>query len=313
LQAGSQKLAAIPRNHHHRNPDASVFLHRLLYYNRKLEGYCMLSVGELLQRARLDLQLDLPTVSARTKISVRYLAAIETDDRKSLPSGFFYKSFVDQYAGFLGLDTQAIGAEVDRLLSADAPLPLPGFESVVARNTLTVRPKRNWGMRALASFALVAVVAGCYGGYVWWRQAPHDSRNELVAKSIPDPPRRARAVASVASVAPPRANPERPAGAAVSAATADGKVLLDLMAREATWLSVSSEGRHLFSGILAANQTKTVEGKESATMKVGNAAGIEVRLNGKLLAPLGARGQVLVVLFTPDRFQIVPPAPKEGD
>ncbi len=48
-------------------------------------------------------------------------------------------------------------------------------------------------------------------------------------------------------------------------------------------------------------------------MKVGNAAGIEVRLNGKLLAPLGAHGQVLVVVFTPDKFQIVPQAPKEGD
>ena len=51
-----------------------------------------------------------------------------------LPSGFFYKSFVDQYAKSLSLDTQEIDAEIDRVLSADAPLPLPGFESVVARN-----------------------------------------------------------------------------------------------------------------------------------------------------------------------------------
>jgi len=69
---------------------------------------------------------------------------------------------------------------------------------------------------------------------------------------------------------------------------------------------ISSEGKRLFSGVLAANQSKTVEGKESATMKVGNAAGLEVRLNGKLLGPLGGRGQVLVVVFTPDKFQIVP-------
>jgi hypothetical protein len=55
-----------------------------------------------------------------------------------------------------------------------------------------------------------------------------------------------------------------------------------------------------------------VGGKESAKMRVGNAAGIEVRLNGKLLGPLGARGQVLIVLFTPDNFQIFSP-PKESD
>ncbi len=53
-------------------------------------------------------------------------------------------------------------------------------------------------------------------------------------------------------------------------------------------------------------------GKQFAKMRVGNAAGIEVRLNGKLLGPLGARGQVLIVLFTPDNFQIFSP-PKESD
>jgi hypothetical protein len=90
------------------------------------------------------------------------------------------------------------------------------------------------------------------------------------------------------------------------------KVMLDLLAHEATWVSVSSDGKPVFSGILQPNQSKTVGGKETAKMRVGNAAGIEVRLNGKLLGPLGARGQVLIVLFTPDNFQIFSP-PKESD
>jgi hypothetical protein len=75
---------------------------------------------------------------------------------------------------------------------------------------------------------------------------------------------------------------------------------------------VSSDGKPVFSGILQANQSKSVGGKQFAKMRVGNAAGLEVRLNGKLLGPLGARGQVLIVLFTPDNFQIVSP-PKESD
>ncbi len=98
----------------------------------------MLSVGETLRRARLEQGLDLCTVAAQTKINAKYLEAIESDDRKRLPSGFFYKSFVDQYAKSLSLDTQEIDAEVDRVLSADAPLPLPGFESVVARNVAPI-------------------------------------------------------------------------------------------------------------------------------------------------------------------------------
>jgi isopentenyl diphosphate isomerase/L-lactate dehydrogenase-like FMN-dependent dehydrogenase len=90
-------------------------------------------------------------------------------------------------------------------------------------------------------------------------------------------------------------------------------VLLDLMAREETWLSASSDGKMVFQGILAPHDTKTIEGREFAKLKVGNAAGLEVRLNGKPVGPLGARGQVLEVVFRPDNFQIVPPASKESD
>ncbi len=269
----------------------------------------MLSVGKVLQGARLEQRLDLPTVSARTKMSVRYLEAIEADDRRSLPSGFFYKSFVDQYARFLGLDTQEINAEVERLLSADAPLPLPGYESVVSRNVAPmIRSRRFAPRRALISLvALVTVVVGCSGIYAWWHQGKFGGFRTQAARSAPPPTTPAAFSRDSAPQKPGRT--EEPE----STATAGYKVLLNLVAREETWLSISSEGKKLFSGVLAANQTKTVAGKESAWMKVGNAAGLEVRLNGKLLAPLGGRGQVLVVVFTPDKFQIVPPAPREGD
>ena len=43
----------------------------------------------------------------------------------------------------------------------------------------------------------------------------------------------------------------------------------------------------------------------------GNAGGIEVRWNGKVLAPLGTRGQVLTIRITPQDFEIVPPPPKQ--
>ena len=274
----------------------------------------MSSVGKVLRGARLEQRLDLPTVSARTKISVRYLAAIEADDRRSLPSGFFYKSFVDQYARFLGLDTPEINAEVDRLVSADAPLPLPGHESVVSRNVPPMGSSPRFGKgRAWASLAaLVAVVVGCSGIYTLWRQGKLSNFRSVLAKSIHSKSTPGVTAASAQKPAPPEQAP--PSGEpTVSPVAAGYKVLLDLMAREETWLSVSSGGKHLFSGVLAPHQTKTVEGKESAVMKVGNAAGLEVRLNGKLLGPLGARGQVLVVLFTPDKFEIVPPAPREGD
>jgi cytoskeletal protein RodZ len=290
----------------------------------------MFSVGETLRRARLDQSLDLCTLAARTKINIKYLEAIEADHRQSLPSGFFYKSFVDQYARALSLDTREIDAEIDRVLSADAPLPLPGYENVVSRNVSPMASSagfHSWRTYGTAA-ALVLVVAGCAGVYTLWRdwrsmfsaQAVVESVRSLAKTTIaqasssakkPVQKRMERAVAAV----PPIARYVKTAASetpAAGPASPGNKVTLDLLAHEATWVSVSSDGKPVFSGILQPNQSKTVGGKESAKMRVGNAAGIEVRLNGKLLGPLGARGQVLIVLFTPDNFQIFSP-PKESD
>ena len=286
----------------------------------------MLSVGKTLKRARLEQGLDLCTVAAQTKISAKYLEAIESDDRKILPSGFFYKSFVEQYAKSLSLDTQEIDAEVDRVLSADEPLPLPGFESVVARNVPPITFAHRFHTRRLITsvVSLVLVLAGCSGVYAWW----HGARLPVSLKGTIDYLRvsakqkspvvnaKSTAVNSKMGKPAPQANaPQQtfvqPVSVPVSLAS-DYKVMLELMAREATWLSVSSDGRPVFSGILQANQTKSVGGKQFAKLRVGNAAGIEVRLNGKLLGQLGARGQVLTVLFTPDNFQIFSP-PRESD
>ena len=278
----------------------------------------MFSVGETLKRARLAQSLDLEALAARTKINIKYLEAIESDDRQSLPSSFFYKSFVDQYARTLSLDTREIDAEVARLLSAEAPLPLPGYESVVSRNVSPLKVTRRFPSQrtyAMAA-ALILVVAGCSGVYALWRNWRAGKQESLIrlAKATFQPP-----VAHASREIPKAATPPsrmQQATATLAHALAPVhpayRVMLDLMAREPTWLSVSSDGKPVFSGILQANQTKSVGGKQFAKMRVGNAAGIEVRLNGKLLAPLGARGQVLDILFTPDKFEIVQPA-RESD
>ena len=281
----------------------------------------MFSVGETLKRARVARGIALSTLATETKVNIKYLEAIEADDRKSLPSGFFYKSFVDQYAKFLALEKREIDAEVDRLLSAEAPLPLPGYESVVARNVpplTVVRRFRSW--RTLASAAVfVLVVVACSGVYTLWRNWRSTNNLHAVIDNL-----RSLGKTKAAQASAGAKQIQRPVATLTTVAHSEAertsfepvppgyKVMLDLQAHEATWVSVSSDGKPVFSGILQPNQSKTVGGKQSAKMRVGNAAGIDVRLNGKLLGPLGARGQVLVVLFTPDNFQIVAP-PKESD
>jgi len=267
----------------------------------------MFAVSELLQRARLDQGIDLATVAERTKIKAKYLQAIEAGDPRSLPGGFFYKSFVHQYATFLGVDTRAIDAEVDRVLGADAPEPLPR----AAQQTAVKLSSRSRGATKYFSYAaLVLILVACYGIDGWWHESravgtdkagnPAPGVDNTTRQTAPSPATGRLSLGSVSQVA---AGPAAPAASSVE---------LALTATEETWLSVSSDGMPVFSGLLEANQTKTIEGKEFAKLRVGNAAGLEVRLNGKPLGPLGAHGQVRDLAFSPDKFQFVS-APNESE
>ena len=88
-------------------------------------------------------------------------------------------------------------------------------------------------------------------------------------------------------------------------------LVLNVVAKEQTWLSVYSDGKRVYAGVLQANETKAIEGREFAKMTIGNAGALEVQFNGRPIGALGARGQVRTVLFTRDNFQIVEPV-KDG-
>jgi cytoskeleton protein RodZ len=64
------------------------------------------TIGEQLRLAREELGIALREISDQTRISMRYLEAIETNDYKRLPGGIFNKSFVKAYARCVHFDEQ---------------------------------------------------------------------------------------------------------------------------------------------------------------------------------------------------------------
>jgi cytoskeleton protein RodZ len=250
----------------------------------------MQTICELLRCTRLDQGIDLATVAALTRINAKYLRAIEADDSKSLPGGFYYKSFVHQYATCLRLDTKAIDAEVDRVLNAKVPLPLPGMARQSAEK-LSFQSHPATKYLAYAMFILL-FVAGIEIDASWHRSR---ATRAVSATSVPQVAAGPTAAAPVASAA--RQEEQQ--------TLVGSKVELALTATEETWLSISSDGTPVFSGLLEANQTKTIEYKETASLRVGNAAGLEVRLNGTPLGLLGAHGQVRNLAFTSNKFHFV--------
>jgi hypothetical protein len=228
-------------------------------------------------------------------LTQRYLRALEQNDLKSLPGIFFYKSFVRQYAALLGVPAKLIQPGLNALFDDSqtaraSPAPVRELDPLVQASNRYYFADRRIGVPV---GTLAAVLVGCSVFYGWWNK-----------------PARPHLTKAPATVVQPQTSAPTVQVAEVASEDDMSHVVLNLSATEATWISITSDGKQIFSGMLQPSQTKTVSGLDAAKMKVGNAAGLEVRLNGKAIGPLGARGQVREILFTPgNNYQILEPTP----
>ena len=78
-------------------------------------------IGATLRRARARAGLDIRTVEERTKIRIKYLRALESEDWEVIPSAAYAKGFLRTYAGLLGLDPDALVDEYRRQVESGLP------------------------------------------------------------------------------------------------------------------------------------------------------------------------------------------------
>ena len=65
-------------------------------------------IGEQLTRARLSRNLTIEEAEQGTRISGRFLQALEQERFEKIPAPVFAKGFLRSYAQFLGLNPQAL-------------------------------------------------------------------------------------------------------------------------------------------------------------------------------------------------------------
>jgi cytoskeleton protein RodZ len=276
------------------------------------------TIGEGLRKLREERGYSLEQIAAETKIRARLLRAIEENDFDQLPGGVFRRSFVLQYAKYLGADLEEVMRELGELRPFQETPPVPGeVPGHVAPEISPLTPERDWsGLRtSLGSFlAVLGVVLVCATMYSWWRA---ENRSSLPAAQPmasapgvfrePPPPAAAEPAASPAAKPEPASAPPSPAaGEAMQAAAS---VQVGLVAEELTWIQATSDGKRVFADALQANQTRTIEAADRVRLLIGNAGGVKIQLNGKELPQVGPRGQVRVVELRADGYEIVPRTP----
>jgi len=87
----------------------------------KLSGQT--GIGEKLRLAREARGIPLRDISEQTRISMRYLTAIETDDFKRLPGGIFNRSFIRAYARYIDYDEDQAIADYANMMREESDSP----------------------------------------------------------------------------------------------------------------------------------------------------------------------------------------------
>ncbi len=277
--------------------------------------------GERLKREREKRKISLDEVAQATKISGRYLRAIEEEKFDQLPGGVFSKGFIKAYARHLGLNEDQALADYQEAFRACHPEEVaPADPEAEGRKIMEQRARRMeherprfarlpWGKAAVALllFGLLLAVWGSYSRLAKPAENQAASPQKAPKPTVPQPhvpaalPKAAAMQADSSSAA---ASPAAPQPEAAAAAT----FLVAIHAREESWIHIQVDGKDLPEDTLQAESKKTIQASTQLVIKAGNIGALDFWFNGQKLPVQGAVDQVKTVTF--DSAGLVVPATK---
>ena len=140
------------------------------------------SIGEKLRLARETRGIALRDISDETRISMRYLEAIETDDYRRLPGGIFNRSFIRAYAKQIGYDEQQALEEYSAMLhergESTDDIPAGRIRSMVYTDDVGSRSPL---LNVLLAVIILAVLSLC--AWAAWYFYEHRIKGKTLAPS----------------------------------------------------------------------------------------------------------------------------------
>lgn len=231
------------------------------------------SIGERLKAAREAKKMSLEEIASTTRIPIRHLQHIENEEWDALPAPTYSVGFARSYANAVGLNGNAIGAELRQQIGTARPAYEAPQSYYEPADPARVPPKS------------LAIVAGAVAvllivGYLVWRSMTVGSVDESQ-------------VVAAASEAPPAAStPLAQPTAATPIATASGPVVLT--AADEVWFRVSDGGTSLREGIMKAGDSYEVPATAQApVIRTGRPQALKVTVGGTEIPPLGAPEQTI--------------------
>ena len=232
-----------------------------------------LSFGRYLKTVRLEKGIDLAEVAEETKIGMDYLLLIEKEDHDRLPADVFVKGFLRAYAQAIGAD----GQEVVKLYTASRQT----FQDTAEFDADIIKAGQAFWPRLLISLGvfLGIIVMSIFVISLFEDRPPGDDSKLNVSKEIN------REIPFKKDVQEPNVVKEQ-SGNVLE------KLLLKVVTVEDTWMKITVDRQSPREYSLRPGDLLEFEASLGYNLLVGNAAGVQLTLNGKPVEIIGKHGQV---------------------
>lgn len=294
----------------------------------------MESLGARLKREREQRKITLDEISLSTKIGTRFLIAIEEEHFDQLPGGIFNKGFVKAYARSVGVNEAEAVAEYELATTPVTPeIQSDTTLAAIAASATTPSgfPNEDPGDGGLSrvpwewfAIALLVIAFGfaIWGFYSRENRVMRPASNSLAVpapaktstgQDTEPPAASASPVSEVSNASPQGAEAKHPAGeiqgSAQAPASSDpaanpGAFLVQIKAREDSWISINADGREIMQDTLHASIEKSIGAHDQVVIKTGNAGALDISFNGKKLPPQGNHNEVKTLTFDPNGLKL---------
>ena len=243
-----------------------------------------MSLGSLIAKARKDAGLSLEDLAAKTNIRISVLSEIEKNNFSNCGGETYARGHIRNIAAVVKADQK----EFIRLYEEEQGGETRSIKDLLIENSVMRLPaearKVSWKVLVLISVVSLFVVG--IGQVV----ISNINTNDVVGAA---PSTSASPTAAESPSAEPSAESTFSSGTGV-------EVVIDAV-RAKSWLFVSdASGRTLFSGQVSRGAVKVFSSDSQLNLKVGNAGGVDLKVNGKKVPSIGVDGEVVSVSYGVD-------------
>ncbi len=223
------------------------------------------SFGTWLRRQREMREIDLRDIASQTKISLRYLKAMEADRFDILPAPVFARGFLKEYSRYVGLNADEV---VNYYLAAHQSGEAASDGSSDEPTAMSTESRGPVSRTFLLALVLALLAAAALYFYLYQRS------NESHEEAQPPP------IAAPATSPLDDLPPEPEGDEATDARAAPLVVTLDFT--QECWLEAQVDRTERTSRLFVAGESLQLEAEEIVVLEnVGNVDGVQVQVNGE--------------------------------